>query len=733
MVLLVLATTIQEFNDDTSSGNMSFRDVNTTVKYVNLTTAKIKNATIEMAGFVNLTKNTSFSDVYQRGSFMAWNGSYFFKATKSFDAELIAFSINGSTFTNEGNIKQKWNFSFYATSSVRPEITLAFNNSELWIINDSHSNDKSTFRLIKTDFPNNPIGIDTEIDVGFTGSFTSFDFINYTVIAVQRADKRIDIFNFDGNKVSENHTILNISLINSLIWDGDSIWVAEFDVVNPNEDLLKLNPNNFSQVEFLLKDEGTADINYLVYNQKDIFFGGNQDIRRKYFGRGFPLNLWINVGNDSTVEYMNLTENRKNTSTIDLTSGFNNYISGNCAESKYLDNCTVPIIFNSTAGMWAFSNLNITQNDIPNATNVSITPLPITAGTDLKGHCNYSDSDNDLQSGNQTYWYVNKSIILEANNSYTLKGGNVTELANITFSCRVNDSYDWSDWVNSSTANVGDATKPALNNCTLSTTSITDASGNTINFTCTATDVSSNILSMSFDINGTLNITKSFSFTQAQTITTSYIIYESFETLKVGFYSISNVTVKDTSGNTLINHTNSTHWIVTSAPTPSVTPPPSGGGGGIPFIPSCPEGFVLKNGNCINESLYNISFMVIGLKNIEPIILYSGGKQQWRYTAIFNKEVANASFEKPVDFNVIIIGNKVLITKDIEMYNLLSRRIEGGKLRIIDTTGRIIYMNLSLRVWNIVHPITWIIIAGIILGIVFRKKIKENWKKIIKK
>ena len=125
------------------------------------------------------------------------------------------------------------------------------------------------------------------------------------------------------------------------------------------------------------------------------------------------------------------------------------------------------IYFNDTTGQQNQTDIFnfIIGNIIPNATNVSITPLPIElAGTKLKGHCIYSDSDNDNPIDNQTLWYVNKSIINNANNSYNLLGGNITNNTNIVFSCRYNDNYNWSDWINSSQAIVEDITPPTITN-----------------------------------------------------------------------------------------------------------------------------------------------------------------------------------------------------------------------------------------------------------------------------
>jgi len=104
-----------------------------------------------------------------------------------------------------------------------------------------------------------------------------------------------------------------------------------------------------------------------------------------------------------------------------------------------VNNSVISDWWNNGAGTEAITN------SIPITKNVSITPEPLNEGNTAKGHANYTDADGDVAGGNQTYWYVNKTIINEANNSFTLLGGNVTLNSNITFSARYNETQDWSN------------------------------------------------------------------------------------------------------------------------------------------------------------------------------------------------------------------------------------------------------------------------------------------------
>ena len=232
----------------------------------------------------------------------------------------------------------------------------------------------------------------------------------------------------------------------------------------------------------------------------------------------------------------------------------------------------------NTSDVTLYSKIQ-TKNIAPNSSNVSLTPTPTSSGNTLRGHALFNDSDGDVTTGNFTLWWANKTIINEANNSFILLGGNVSEGTNITFSARFNDTLDSGSFVNSTTVNIGDSTPPILNNCNISSLSITNSAGNTINFTCQATDASSNVQTMVATINGTLNKTISFSFSVSSTITATYTIFQSFETLNVGGYSIMQVNVTDSSGNSLSNSTNF-HWVVIDTPSGNGGSSSGGGGGG---------------------------------------------------------------------------------------------------------------------------------------------------------
>lgn len=301
----------------------------------------------------------------------------------------------------------------------------------------------------------------------------------------------------------------------------------------------------------------------------------------------------------------------------------------------------------------------------------------------------------------------------------------------INFTALINDTSNNKNQ-SSTIITVGDTTNPTLNNCTLSTTSITDASGNTINLTCDATD-ESNIETMVAYLNGTINKTLTFSFTQSQNIISSYIIFQSLETLLVGSYSASQVNVTDTSSNKLSNTTRDLHFSVTSAPSGGGSSGGGGGGGGsiTPPTPQCKDNELLVGGVCVNGTLFNVTFKVIGLTNIQPIIFYRtcGKFQEFRQMIRTNKVLKNAEFEKrQSNTNITIIGSDALIIKKLRT-SKIAERIDIGNLKLIDTTQQVARVFFGIRIINICNPLTYLFVIVPTIIIIFRKKIIKIFKK----
>ena len=202
-------------------------------------------------------------------------------------------------------------------------------------------------------------------------------------------------------------------------------------------------------------------------------------------------------------------------------------------------------------------------NIIPNATNVNISSV-LTVGSNATGNATYYDSDGDPPGGNQTLWYINNTLIVEANNSPILSSGNLTPLANITFSIRFNDSLNYSNWVNSSRFQVQEIQPPTWSNNKTSANSSFPKYRDVIQLNATLSDdVALKNFTLTVNLNGVLNNTN------RSVSGTSYVMNENFTVnLTQGMLIKWNVTIYDNAGN--VNYTDTFSFVVRNTP-PTVT------------------------------------------------------------------------------------------------------------------------------------------------------------------
>ena len=126
-------------------------------------------------------------------------------------------------------------------------------------------------------------------------------------------------------------------------------------------------------------------------------------------------------------------------------------LSGNySAAGNY--NITVEVsdgnLISSMAWNLTVNNTNIAPN-VTSATLLNSDYLNRTNGT-LQASWNSADFDNDNQILNEIFWYINNTLKEEYANSTFIHPDNTTRLANWTFSVRVFDGTNWSDFKNSS-------------------------------------------------------------------------------------------------------------------------------------------------------------------------------------------------------------------------------------------------------------------------------------------
>ncbi|MBI3027398.1 hypothetical protein HYY70_04745, partial [Candidatus Woesearchaeota archaeon] len=128
----------------------------------------------------------------------------------------------------------------------------------------------------------------------------------------------------------------------------------------------------------------------------------------------------------------------------------------------------ITIYFNDTYGKSGFDYLfNISlsnSNALPEITSINLSNTDFLNRTNGSLIASWSavDNDNDALTANETLWYVNKTLISNYTNKTFIHEINTTKLENWTFSVRVFDGFNWSDFVNSSTIKILNS-KPILN------------------------------------------------------------------------------------------------------------------------------------------------------------------------------------------------------------------------------------------------------------------------------
>ena len=180
----------------------------------------------------------------------------------------------------------------------------------------------------------------------------------------------------------------------------------------------------------------------------------------------------------SSLFFNQVTETATSPSTgygiLNFTGLVNKMIISNSVMKRYYTYCSSRLVLISTDSTTDFTHTNCTVNSVPVATNVMIDSAQV--GVNSQGSFSYTDVDSDSLGGNETEWYVNKTKVTTATNSLILGSGNFSNDANITFSVRLNDTYQFGEWYNSTPALVGDTNAPTVNrNYTSSSSVVRDA------------------------------------------------------------------------------------------------------------------------------------------------------------------------------------------------------------------------------------------------------------------
>jgi hypothetical protein len=206
-------------------------------------------------------------------------------------------------------------------------------------------------------------------------------------------------------------------------------------------------------------------------------------------------------------------------------------------EYNFTGNYSSAGLYNITAAvsdgfLSTFQSWNLTVNNtnqppqVQNITLISSDSLNRTNGT-LQAAWNFSDSDEDNQTDNETKWYNNSVEVTALANLTSITSGNTTKNQSWIFSVRVYDNSNWSIWYNSSNLTIQN-TAPNLTQIS----NITATENDLINITINATDIDND--SLTYFINDT-RFNHNFTWQTTSLDSGTYIV---------------NITVSDNTSNT---------------------------------------------------------------------------------------------------------------------------------------------------------------------------------------
>ena len=306
---------------------------------------------------------------------------------------------------------------------------------------------------------------------------------------------------------------------NDSIWNStDAIYATvDGDFVLDNTapaDIINLSDGTYAQLVnytpflTLANGNGKTLIPYKGNFTESAFVNGTPGASNDQFAPDF--NKWINPNkNNSLINGLfNISVNITDVTNVSLVlvnfNGTNLSMTKNGDIWRLLWNTrlnanklyNITAFFNDSYGKSGFEVLfNISLNNTntaPSITSVNLTNMDFlnrTNGT-LQAFWGFTDIDYDSITANETFWHINGTLIADYTNKTYIHPANTTKLENWTFSVRVFDSFNWSDFVNSLTMIIRNA-KPSLN---ISAASIILSETQKVNVSSSASDLDGDLL-----------------------------------------------------------------------------------------------------------------------------------------------------------------------------------------------------------------------------------------------
>jgi len=225
----------------------------------------------------------------------------------------------------------------------------------------------------------------------------------------------------------------------------------------------------------------------------------------------FPSTLVFSI-NEPNNQTFNITYNDLDGDIVKTSWYRNSTLVSTSSEFNFTGNLTSAAFYNITVFVsdegdnsiltWNFTINNTNQIPTVETARINSTDsLNRTNGT-LSGFFTTSDPENDVITVNETKWYNNTEEVVGLINLTTISSQNTTKGQNWTFSVRVFDGFNFSEWVNSTNLTIKNAA-PEIN---ITTDTVTVNETQNVNITTNASDIDNDALTFTInDSRFTLN------------------------------------------------------------------------------------------------------------------------------------------------------------------------------------------------------------------------------------
>ena len=268
----------------------------------------------------------------------------------------------------------------------------------------------------------------------------------------------------NNSKTSKNFAFINLSsseILSKIIleWNGtnESMYGDALSYYK-NKTGLDNNGATYSYRVYANDSSGNMELSDMV------FFTINNSA--PFFASFYPNFGTLNIS-EPPYQFFNITYGDLDNDSVSavwykngsIAALYSNFSIGGNFSSEGFYNITVEISDGNLSRILQWNLTIINSTKIPIITSINLTNtdfLNRTNGT-LLGFFAFFDSDGNSIEANETLWYINNTLMIDFNNKTYIGHESTTKLENWTFSARIFNGLNWSEFKNSSTITISNS------------------------------------------------------------------------------------------------------------------------------------------------------------------------------------------------------------------------------------------------------------------------------------